>query len=149
MQSGHRDGEGVPGLVVYKHGILTVSHHQQRWTPSHSFWPLLCFWLLLWLDQVETVTDSQALTRDSLREWVPVFSFNQDEVVFQQGVWDYNRHDVRDDYRRRGNYERNLRDLFDDWKRQTRWGAKDYRSNRFNQPTGGFSRYGFPGKWTW
>uniref|UniRef100_A0A1I7TJG4 Serum amyloid A protein n=2 Tax=Caenorhabditis tropicalis TaxID=1561998 RepID=A0A1I7TJG4_9PELO len=63
----------------------------------------------------------------------------------RQGVWDYNKHEVRSDYRRRGNYERDLRDLFDDWKRQTQWGGKGYRSNRFQQPTGGFSRYGFPG----
>ncbi|CAB3400372.1 unnamed protein product [Caenorhabditis bovis] len=64
----------------------------------------------------------------------------------KQGVWDYNRHDVRDSYRRRGNYESDLRDLYDDWKRQTHWGQKDYRSNRFQKPSRGYGRYGFPGK---
>ncbi|CAO4385584.1 unnamed protein product [Caenorhabditis nigoni] len=64
----------------------------------------------------------------------------------RQGVWDFNKHEPRADYRRRGNYERDLRDLFDDWKRQTQWGGKGYRSNRFQTPKGGFSRYGFPGK---
>ncbi|CAP33247.1 Protein CBG14826 [Caenorhabditis briggsae] len=63
----------------------------------------------------------------------------------RQGVWDYKNHNVRSDYGRRGGYERDLNNLFDDWKRQTRWGQSDYRSNRFNQPTGGYGRYGFPG----
>ncbi|PIC18599.1 hypothetical protein B9Z55_024437 [Caenorhabditis nigoni] len=62
----------------------------------------------------------------------------------KQGVWDYNRHDVRDNYRRRGGYERDLNNLYDDWRRQTHWGQNDYRSNRFNQPSGGYGRYGFP-----
>uniref|UniRef100_A0A8R1II93 Uncharacterized protein n=1 Tax=Caenorhabditis japonica TaxID=281687 RepID=A0A8R1II93_CAEJA len=74
------------------------------------------------------------------------FPSSYERFLERQGVWDYNRHDVRSDYRRRGNYERDLRDLYDDWKRQTRWGGNDYNSQRFQQPTGGFSRYGFPGK---
>ncbi|EGT43119.1 hypothetical protein CAEBREN_20217 [Caenorhabditis brenneri] len=69
-----------------------------------------------------------------------------EKFLERQGVWDYNNHAVRSDYGRRGNYERNLNDLFDDWKRQTRWGQGDYRSNRFQQPTGGYGRYGFPGR---
>uniref|UniRef100_A0A8R1IS05 Uncharacterized protein n=1 Tax=Caenorhabditis japonica TaxID=281687 RepID=A0A8R1IS05_CAEJA len=74
------------------------------------------------------------------------FPSSYERFLERQGVWDYNRHDVRADYRRRGNYERDLRDLYEDWKRQTRWGGKDYSSKRFQQPSGGFSRYGFPGK---
>ncbi|CAI5454484.1 unnamed protein product [Caenorhabditis angaria] len=63
----------------------------------------------------------------------------------RQGVWDYNRHEAKANYRNRKSYERDLRDLYEDWKRQTRWGKPDYRSNRFGQPTGGLSRYGFQG----
>lgn len=66
--------------------------------------------------------------------------------LFQQGVWDFKKHEVKSSYRTRKSYERDLKDLFDDWKKQTRWGQKDYRSNKYQAPKSGFGRYGFPGK---
>ncbi|CCD63811.1 Neuropeptide-Like Protein [Caenorhabditis elegans] len=64
----------------------------------------------------------------------------------RQGVWDFKKHEVKSSYRTRKSYERDLKDLFDDWKKQTRWGQKDYRSNKYQAPKSGFGRYGFPGK---
>ncbi|CAI2357189.1 unnamed protein product [Caenorhabditis sp. 36 PRJEB53466] len=61
----------------------------------------------------------------------------------RQGYWDFKSHDVKSSYRGRANYEHDLRELFDDWKKQTRWGQKDYRSNKYTPPQG---RWGFPGK---
>ncbi|CAB3400373.1 unnamed protein product [Caenorhabditis bovis] len=69
-----------------------------------------------------------------------------EKILERQGVWDYKRHEVKEIYRKRPSYERDLRNLYDDWKKQTHWGQKDYKSSRYKIPSSGFGRYGFPGK---
>ncbi|CAD6185043.1 unnamed protein product [Caenorhabditis auriculariae] len=73
------------------------------------------------------------------------FPDSYERYLERQGAWDFKKHEVRGDYGRRGNWERDLRDLFEDWKKETHWGRPDYRSSRFQAPRGGYGRYGFSG----